>query len=143
MVSLMWGMILCGRLLFAAIGGRIDRRWLLIGLATGFLVGLAGIILLSGSTVLAILFVAIMGFSMSAMYATAVSNASRFVTGSPVAAGLIFGSAGVGSSLLPLLAGVISDSMGLKAGMTSLCFFLVLLLITSVINLKTAAKVEN
>ena len=143
MVSLMWGMILCGRLLFAAIGGKIDRRWLLIGLTTGFLVGLVGVILLCGSTVPAILSVAVMGFSMSAMYATAVSNANRYVTGSPMAAGLIFGSAGVGSSVLPLLAGIISDSMGLKAGMTSLCFFLALLLAAAFINLKISGKAEK
>ena len=140
MVSLMWGMILCGRLLFAAIGGKIDRRWLLVGLSVGFLVGLVGVILLCGSTVPAILSVAVMGFSMSALYATAVSNANRYVTGSPVAAGLIFGSAGVGSSVLPLLAGIFSDSMGLKAGMTSLCFFLALLLCASVINLKISER---
>lgn len=140
MVSLMWGMLLCGRLLFAAFGGNIDRRWLLIGLSIGFLVGLSGVILLSTNTVAAILSVVVLGLSMSAMYATAVSNANPYITGSPIAAGLIFGCSGIGSSVLPLLAGVISDSMGLKAGMTSLCFFLALLICAALVNLKITAK---
>ena len=140
MVSLMWGMLLVGRVLFAAFGAKIDRRILLVALSTGFLVGLLGVTLLASSTPLAILSVVVLGLSMSAMYATGISNASRYVTGSPIAAGIIFGAGGVGSSLLPLIAGLFSDAISLKAGMLSLCAFLVLLVLTALVNLRTARK---
>lgn len=127
MVSLMWLTILIGRVAFSFISGRMNQRVLLVGLSTGFLVGMAGIVTLSASTPLAILCVAITGLSMSAMYATAVACFANYVECSAIAPGIMFGAGGLGSALIPFVAGVISDYAGLKMGMGSLCLFLVLL----------------
>jgi len=140
MVSLMWGMLLAGRLLFSVIGSKVDRRILLICLSVGFLAGLLGVILLTSNTVLVIASVAVMGFSMSALYGTAVANTQRYVTGSAVTAGMIFGAASLGSMLLPLLAGAIKDASDLKTGMFSLCGFLVLLIGATVVNMMISKK---
>ncbi len=135
MVSLMWLTMLIGRLIFAAIGTRVNRRVLLVALSAGFLIGMTGIVLFSESTVMAILSVALMGLSMSAMYATAVSNAARYVAGSAVAPGIMFGMGGLGSAVVPFIAGIVADAAGLTAGMWSLCGFLLLLLGISALNL--------
>ncbi len=127
MVSLMWLTILIGRVTFSFISGRMNQRVLLVGLSTGFLVGMAGIVTLSASTPLAILSVAITGLSMSAMYATAVACYAHYVECSAIAPGIMFGAGGLGSALIPFVAGLISDHAGLKMGMGSLCLFLVLL----------------
>ncbi len=127
MVSLMWLTILIGRVTFSFISGRMNQRVLLVGLSTGFLVGMAGIVTLSASTPLAILSVAITGLSMSAMYATAVACFAHYVECSAIAPGIMFGAGGLGSALIPYVAGIISDHAGLKMGMGSLCLFLVLL----------------
>lgn len=137
MVSLMWGTMLVGRLLFAALGAKLDKRILLIVLTVGYLLGMAGIVAFASSTIPAILSVAVMGLSMSAIYATAVANASRYVNGSAVAPGIIFGAGGLGSAVVPLIAGVVSDWAGLRWGMVSLCVVLALLVGCVALHLTT------
>ena len=127
MVSLMWGMMLCGRLLFSAVGARLDKYRLLVLLSCGYLLGMLGIVFLSASTPLAILSVAVMGLSMSAIYGTAVANFSRYITGSPIASGIILGIGGLGSACIPFLAGKIADAGSLRTGMIFLAVILVLL----------------
>ena len=45
------------------------------------------------------------------------------------------GAGGLGSTLIPALAGAISDRAGLQTGMFSLCGFLLVLVLTSFANL--------
>lgn len=135
MVSLMWLTILVGRVFFSFVSARLNQRWLLVGLSAGFLLGMAGIVTLSASTVLAIASVALTGLSMSAMYATAVTNAARYVSCSAVAPGIMFGAGGLGSACIPYVAGLVSDHAGLRMGMASLCVFLLVLLLAALGNL--------
>lgn len=137
MVSLMWLTMIVGRLTFAAIGTRIDKTVLLISLSGGFLLGMLGIIFLSGNTVLAILSVAFMGLSMSAMYATCVANSARYIACSAVAPGILFGAGGLGSAVIPFVAGIVSDARGMKSGMISLCVFLAILLAAAILTMMT------
>lgn len=134
MVSLMWATMLVGRLFFAAMSTKIDRSILLIVLSAGFLLGIGGLVLFAGNTFSAIFFTAVMGLSMSAIYATAVANSTRYVEGSAIAPGIIFGAGGLGSSIVPFVAGAVSDQGGLQLGMASLCIFLAMLLGASIIN---------
>lgn len=136
MVSLMWAMLLVGRLIFAAVSARMNRRMLLVFLAVGFLVGVGGLVLFGAVTVTAILFTVVLGLSMSAIYATAVANAARYVEGSAVAPGIIFGAGGLGSAVIPFVAGIVSDAAGLRMGMASLCIFLAILVAAAVLNLR-------
>lgn len=140
MVSLMWAMLLVGRLIFAAISAKMNRRVLLVALATGFLVGVGGLVLFASGTVTAILFTVVLGLSMSAIYATAVANAARYVEGSAVAPGIIFGAGGLGSAVIPFVAGIVSDAAGLRMGMASLCVFLGILVLAAVMNLRGAKE---
>ena len=143
MVSLMWLTMIVGRLTFAAVGMKLNKQMLLILLSCGFLLGMLGIIYGSGSTVLAIASVAFMGLSMSAMYAVCVANNARYVACSPVASGILFGGGGLGAAAVPYLAGIVSDHAGMQKGMLSLCAFLVVLIIASILNLKNHRSAEN
>ena len=136
MVSLMWLMLLAGRLLFSALGTRIQSRPLLLFLSIGFLLGVLGLVLFAETTPLAILSVIVTGLSMSAIYGVAVSVGSRFVTSSVVASGIMFGAGGLGSALIPYVSGLVSDAAGLRMGVLSLCAFLFLLTVASAMNLK-------
>lgn len=136
MVSLMWAMLLVGRLIFAAVSAKMDRRVLLAVLSAGFLAGVAGLVAFAANTVCAILFTVVTGLSMSAIYATAVANSARYVEGSAIAPGIMFGAGGLGSAIIPYIAGLVSDTAGLRAGMSSLCFFLIILLSASLLNLR-------
>ena len=134
MVSLMWLTMIAGRLVFAAVGTRVKTKPLLVVLSGSILLGMIGVVFLSRDTALSIVSVAFMGLSMSGMYATAVACNVRYVS-NPVAAGLIFGGGGVGSALIPLMAGAISDAAGLYSGMLALCVCLGGLLIVSLLTL--------
>ena len=135
MVSLLWLTMIVGRLIFAAVGARLNKRVLLLALSTGFLMGMLGLTCLTGSTVLLILSVAFMGLSMSAMYASCVASNTRYVAGSAVAPGILFGMGGLGGAAVPYLAGLVSDQHGLHAGMASLCVFLALLVAAALCSL--------
>lgn len=140
MVSLLWLTIIVGRLVFAAVGTRLNKRVVLVALSAGFLLGMAGLVCFTGHTVLLMLSVAFMGLSMSAMYATCVANNARYMAGSTVAPGLLFGMGGLGSAAVPYLAGLVSDLRGLRAGMASLCVFLAALLAAGLLNLLTQPR---
>ena len=135
MVSLLWLTMIVGRLVFAAVGARLNKRVLLAALSAGFLLGMLGLTCLTGSTALLILSVAFMGLSMSAMYASCVASNTRYVAGSAVAPGILFGMGGLGGAAVPYLAGLVSDQRGLHAGMASLCVFLALLLAAALASL--------
>lgn len=136
MVSLMWLTMIVGRLTFAAVGMKLNKQVLLILLSCGFLLGMLGIIFGGGNTVLAIVSVAFMGLSMSAMYAVCVANNARYVSCSAIAPGILFGGGGLGSAVVPYLAGLVSDLRGMQMGMLSLCAFLVVLIIAAAANLR-------
>lgn len=140
MVSLMWAMLLVGRLIFAGVSTKLNPRLLMVCLSVGFLAGVGGLVLLAANTVTAILFTVVLGLSMSAIYATAVANAARYVEGSAVAPGIMFGAGGLGSAVIPFVAGLVSDAAGLRMGMASLCVFLAILVGASVLNLRGARK---
>ncbi|MEG0493174.1 MAG: MFS transporter [Clostridia bacterium] len=135
MVSLMWLLMIVGRLLFAALGSNVRGSRLLVIECVGFLVSMLCITFFSGITAVAILAVGCMGLSMSAIYATTVGNNSRYITGSTVAPGLLFAGGGLGAAVVPFLAGLVSDQAGMQQGMLLLCGLLCLLLVLSLITL--------
>lgn len=135
MVSLMWLLMIVGRLSFAALGTRIPKGVLLVGESVAFLLGMLGIITLAGSTPAAIASVGFMGLGMSAIYGTAVASAARYVSCSALSAELLFAAGGLGSTVIPALAGGISDQAGLQVGMLALCGFLVVLILAAAANL--------
>ena len=123
MVSLMGLLMIVGRLFFAAVGTKVPKALLL------------GMITFADNTAAAITSVAFMGLGMSAIYGTAIASYARYVSCSTLSAELLFGAGGLGSTLIPALAGAISDRAGLQTGMFSLCGFLLVLVLTSFANL--------
>lgn len=143
MVSLMWLMLLTGRVVFSAIGAKVSSKQLLTYLSAGFLLGVLGLVYLSSSTFFAICSVILTGISMSAIYGLAVSVSARYVKASAVASGIMFGAGGFGSALIPYVSGLVSDDGGLRIGMLSLCGFLGILVIVSVMNMADWTKRKN
>ena len=135
MVSLMWLLMIVGRLFFAAVVTKVPKALLLTGESVAFLLGMLGMITFAGNTAAAITSVAFMGLGMSAIYGTTVASYARYVSCSTLSAELLFGAGGLGSTLIPALAGAISDRAGLQTGMFSLCGFLLVLVLTSFANL--------
>lgn len=133
-VSLLWLTLIIGRLLCAGPGAKINHKLLLIFLSAGFLVGVISMVCFVNNTVLLLASVVFTGLSMSGMYATCVTNSARYVASSPIGAGILFGMSGLGSSIIPYVAGLVSDGFGLRTGMASLCVFLVISLAAALVN---------
>ena len=134
-VSLLWLTLIIGRLLCAGPGAKIDCKKLIVVLSCVFLLGVVGMVCFVDNTILLLISVVVTGLGMSGMYASCVANSSRYVANSPLGAGILFGMSGVGSSIIPYVAGLVSDSAGLRMGMVSLCVFLVIMIIAAVFNL--------
>ena len=143
MVSLMWLMLLAGRLVFSLVGRKVSSRLLLIILSAAFLLGVGGLVLFGKIPAAAIAFVAMTGLGMTAIYGLAVSVAARYVKGSVAAAGIMFGAGGMGSAVIPYVSGLVSDRLGLRAAMAVLCFFLFVLLVVSIFNLRSWKSVPT
>ncbi len=142
-VSLLWLTLIIGRLICAGPGAKIDCKKLLAFLSCGFLLGVIGMICFVNNTVLLLVSVIITGLGMSGMYASCVANSSRYVANSPMGAGILFATNGLGSSIIPYVAGLVSDSSGMRVGMISLCVFLVILVIAAFVNLFSRVKEDN
>ena len=109
-------------------------------LASGFLLGMLGLVAFAGCTPMLILSVAFMGLGMSGLYGTCVANTNRYISFSPMGSGLLFSMSGLGGAAIPYLAGLVSDHSGIRAGMGSLCVFLAILLVFAVLNLVVSRK---
>ena len=140
MVSLLWLMLIVGRTFLSIFAGKFDCRKLLIMLASGFLLGMLGLVAFAGCTPMLILSVAFMGLGMSGLYGTCVANTNRYISFSPMGSGLLFSMSGLGGAAIPYLAGLVSDHSGIRAGMGSLCVFLAILLVFAVLNLVVSRK---
>ncbi len=136
MISLMWLLMIVGRLLVASLGGRLNKARLLALEALGFLLGMVALIVFVKSTPLALLSVAFAGLSMSAMYATIVATNSEVMRQSQLVPGLMFAGGGLGAAVMPLLVGLFDDWGGIRAGMVALAVVLGLLVLLALINLR-------
>ena len=133
-VSLLWLTLIIGRLLCAGPGAKVNHKLLLILLSAGFLLGVIGMVYFVNNTALLLASVVFTGLSMSGMYATCVTNSARYIASSPIGAGILFGMSGLGSSVIPYAAGLVSDGFGLRTGMASLCVFLAISLAAALVN---------
>lgn len=116
--SVLWVMILAGRLTTAALSTRMKKERLLPVMGIG-IVGF--FLLLIRSTDPFWIVVAIMGFgfSMAGIYPTTVSFAGNILKKYPISWSFILTSASFGSILMPSIIGRIADEKGIGVGMAS------------------------
>ena len=117
--SVLWVMILAGRLLTAWLSTRYKKENLLIimgiGLVTFF------VLLLFGRTTPLILFgIMGFGFSMAGIYPTTVSFTGLIIQKYPMAWSYILTLASFGSILMPSIIGSIAETAGIYYGMSSI-----------------------
>ena len=117
--SVLWVMILAGRLLTAWLSGKCRKENLLVVMGIG-LVGFFLLLLFSRSTPLIILGIMGFGFSMAGIYPTTVSFAGTLIEKYPMAWSYILTLASFGSSLMPSVIGKIAETAGIYYGMSSI-----------------------
>ena len=117
--SVLWIMILAGRLLTAWASTRIHKERLLVVMGLG-LVGFFFLLLFSKTTPLILIGIMGFGFSMAGIYPTTVSFTGTLIQKYSLAWSFILTLASIGSILMPSIIGKIAETAGIYYGMQSI-----------------------
>lgn len=119
MASVLWVMILAGRLTAAALSGKMRKEKLLLAMGVGF-VGFFFWLLFSKSTVPIVIGIMGFGYSMAGIYPTTVSFCGGLIQKYSMAWSFILTLASLGSILMPMIIGRIAESVGIQWGIRSI-----------------------
>ncbi len=136
--TMLWLMILVGRVFCAMIASRVSRAWLLLALSAGVTICFAGL-LLSRSAPVCTVFLLGLGLTMGGVYPTAFATIKG--TDSAAATGFVIAAAGLGAILMPGIVGAVADMYGLKGGVSSV--LAALFCMTALVVARLAAKKHN
>lgn len=117
--SVLWIMILAGRLLTAWASTKIHKERLLVLMGIG-LVGFFFLLLFSKSTPLILVGIMGFGFSMAGIYPTTVSFTGTLIQKYSLAWSFILTLASIGSIIMPSIIGKIAETAGIYYGMSSI-----------------------
>ena len=117
MSSVLWLIILFGRILYAWLSTYVEKSKLLIGGAIGYLIFF--IMLLSGREIRPI-FIGIIGvgFFMSGIFPTTLASIGIFIIDYPMALSFMLTIAGLGAIIMPIVIGAVADTVGIIGGMS-------------------------
>jgi len=129
--TLLWVMILIGRLSCAAIPQRINKNRILLIFGAVFSISFV-VIITTGSTALAIICLVIVGLSMAGMFPLTIAvtdnTASSAVTGTLMAVAIS------GAIIMPSIVGLIADAFSLTAGLNAVIIPLSVMLILLIVK---------
>lgn len=137
LASLLWIVILAGRLTVVFVGDRVSKRIILLLMAVGM--AIFYLILLATQNI-TIITIAIMGlgFSMAGIYPTTVSNVGKTIKAYPMSMGVLLVLGGIGAIIMPIITGALSDTVGIFAGMCAVVIAIALMLLF--ISLEVTSK---
>lgn len=116
-LSLLWVVIIFGRLLTAFLSKKIKKTTLILIDASGAL--LLFLLFLATSDIRVITLSIIgFGFFFAGIYPTTIASIGKIIKGSNSAMALLLAIAGLGGMSVPFFAGVVADNIGISAGMT-------------------------
>lgn len=117
MSSLLWIIILLGRLLCAYLSQKIDRFRLLIISSIGYLIFFI-ILLINRQLSLITIGIIGVGFCMAGLYPTVVASVGEIMKSYPFALSFLLTVAGIGSIVMPSIIGGVADWIGIVGGMS-------------------------
>lgn len=134
MQSLLWIMILCGRLTCASISGRMNKPVLI--LVMGMLMAFFFVLMISTGNVAVIVASLLgVGFSMSGIYPTTLSTMDPRFNSSTVAVGTCIATATVGAILMPVIVGQVAEVSGIAGGIATISIALFIMVALMVLKL--------
>lgn len=133
MATLLWAVILVGRLTCAWLSQRVHPKKLMLIAAVGEALGFAGM-LFSGSIAMVTVCVAVLGFCMAGICPMIYSDAVYFTNNFPLATGALLAIGAIGGVLMPSVVGVLADRLGFGGGMTAILVAIALLAVLSAVN---------
>lgn len=133
MATLLWAVILVGRLFCAAVSARIHQKTLMMVASFGVL-GFFAMMLFSGTVTAVTVSVAGLGFCMAGICPMIYSDAAPFTNAYPMATGMILAIGSVGAILMPTVVGALADRFGFTGGMSAILVTVLLLVVFAILN---------
>ncbi len=139
LASILWVVILAGRLTCAFLGDKVSKK--LILLITSFAT-VAFYLLLLSTTDIRIITIAIMGlgYSMAGIYPTTISTVGNVIKEYPMAMGIFLMLGGTGAIIMPIITGGLSEAFGIFAGMGAIVVALVLMIVCVILYVSRKNK---
>jgi len=133
LASLLWVVMLAGRLTCAFLGDKVSKKKLILTTSMGTV---AFYLLLLSSQNITVITIAIMGlgFSMAGIYPTTISSIGNTIKAYPMSMGVLLMIGGVGAIIMPIITGALSDVFGIFAGMSAIVFAIILMVICVVLS---------
>ncbi|MEG0047670.1 MAG: MFS transporter [Clostridia bacterium] len=143
MATLLWTVMLVGRLFCAAISSKIPQKVLMMVASFGVAV-FFGLMLMSDTIMSMTIAVAGLGFCMAGICPMIYSDASMFTNTFPMATGALLAIGSTGAILMPTIVGATADRFGFTGGMSAIFVSVLLLVVFAVLNkvVKTRVPAE-
>lgn len=132
MVSLMWLVMIIGRLVVAGISHKIHVYKMLLILSVGAAL-VYGLFTFTQNSILIPVLILCIGLFLAGIYPTSVSALNRIVDFSAYGMGLAMGGACVGSIVMPAITGYVAQNVAMTAGMLCIWVTVILMLVCAIL----------
>ncbi len=139
MATLLWTVILVGRLVCAALSSKVSQKLLMMVASFGVAV-FFGMMLLSGAIPMVTIAVAGLGFCMAGICPMIYSDAAVFTNTYPMATSTILAIGSSGAILMPTIVGAMAERFGFTGGMSAIFVTVLLLMVFSVLNVAVKTR---
>jgi fucose permease len=144
--SLLWIMVMIGRITCASVSNKVNKNKLILGL--GLSMTFFFILMISTRNIM-VIFPSLLGVgvSMSGIYPTTLSTMDRRFNSSTVATGTCIATATVGAILMPMVVGAVAERQGIGGGIGSisiaLAVMVVLMIFKLILGKRTAKRIAD
>ena len=133
MQSILWVMILIGRLVCASISNRMNKSVLILILGI-IMTAFFSVMVNASVPALAVIGVFGVGVSMSGIYPTTLSTMDKKYNNSTIATGICIGTATVGAIIMPIIIGSVADAMSVAAGFSLIAVPVAIMVVLQIVK---------
>lgn len=132
-LSILWIIIIFGRLFSAYISKVVDKKIILLASAIGSMFFF--VLFMFSSNIWAIIGCILgLGFCLSGIYPTTISNVGNVLKGSDLAMGTLLAIAGLGGIIMPYVTGVVAEKKGITGGMSAITVAVIFMFLCTLVN---------
>lgn len=142
MATLLWVVMLIGRLICAALSAKVGQKILMMVSSFGVAV-FFGLMLASSTVAMVSVAVAGLGLCMAGICPMIYSDAAIFTNTYPMATSILLGVGSGGAILMPTLVGSLAERFGFNGGMSAIFVTVLLLVVFSVLNVTVKTRMPK
>lgn len=142
MATLLWAVMLVGRLFCAFISSKIHQKILILASTIGVAI-FYGLMLISNSIPAVTLCVAGLGFCMAGISPMIYADAAIFTNTYPMATSMLLAIGSSGAILMPTIVGALAERFGFTGGMSAIFVTIILLVVFSLLNVVVKTRMPQ